>query len=254
VLEGSNLINADVNSWTVRDTYRVVEPLSQILTNNSRPVAVIAEFVGGNVAEIRRSASEANSMISMTQMFTAAATSIYSNLSQMQQLADSAAHSLNSDRDKAAMQQEFQQLAEEVNEQAENTEYDGNQLFTADGRRIYIPAGDGPDVYLFPRDLSFDADGLDLTTEPETALTRVRSAVAIASEYSRDMAGELERLEDAMATYDRELDTMDINSSGFTSAVAAKTGKNITKQIRENSEQFLKIQGNVIPERAAYLL
>ena len=254
MLEDTNLVKADVNSWTVRETYKAVEPSSEVLSSDGGPVAVIAEFTGGNVAEIRRSVSEANSMISMAQMFTAVATTIYSKLSQMQQLADSAANSLNSDQDKAAIQQQFQQLAEEVNELAENTTYDDNQLFTATGRRIYVPAGDGPEVTLFPRDLSFNADVLDLVAEPETALARIRSAVAAASEYSRDMAGELGRLEEAMVKYDRDLAPMNIGSSGFTSAVAAETTQNVTKQILENDRQSQRIQANIVPERAVYLL
>ena len=151
MLEGVNLINANVNSWTVRKTYKAVEPSSEILSSDGGPVAVLAEFVGGNIAEIRRSASEANGLISMVQMFTAAASDIAGELSRMQHLADSAAHSLNSDQDKAALQQQFQQLAGEVNELAKNTEYDGNTLFSGEGRRISIPAGDGPEVILFPR-------------------------------------------------------------------------------------------------------
>jgi len=261
LLEGANLRNAGINAWMTRETcwgmrdiYRPIEASSQILSHDGKPVAVIAEFVRGNTAEIRISAHDAGEAVSMTQMFAAGAADIYNKLSQMQQLADQAANSLCSSLEKAAMQQQFQQLAYEVSSLAENTQYDGNKLFTTTGQTISVSLGDEQYIHLFPSDFSFDADTLDLTTEPQTALRTIRNAAESAGEYSQYLNGQLKYLEDVIAIYDRELETMDIDSSGFTTTIAAEIADCITEQIRENAEPLRQIQANVIPERAAHLL
>jgi flagellin len=254
LLEGANLTKADINAWTVSENYKPVEQSSQILSNDGRPVAVVAEFVRGNVAEIRRSAYDANDTVSMAQTFAAGASEIYSKLSQMQQLAERAVNSSGSSQETAVMQQQILQLAEEVNRLAENTEYDGNKIFTAEGEKISAAMGNGSNILLLPRDLRFEAGALDLINEPEAAFARVRSAATTAGEYSRYLAGKLGWLEDVMATYDRELNTMDINSSGFTMSVAGETAKNTAQQIRGDVDTARQIQADVEPERAAYLL
>jgi flagellin len=260
LLEGANLINAGINAWMTRqicwgtrDVYRPIEE-SQTLSHDGRPVAVIAEFVRGRTADIRIGAHDASEAVSMTQMFADAAVDIYSKLSQMQRLAERAANSLCSSLEKADMQQQFQQLASQVNFLAENTQYDCNNLFTTAGETVSVSLGDEQYIHLFPKDLSFSGDTLDLTTEPQIALRTIQNAAESAGEYRQYLAGQLEYLEDAMATYDRKLDTMDIDSDGFTTTIAAEITGRITEQIRENTEPILQIQANVIPERAAHLL
>jgi flagellin len=260
LLEGANLRNAGINAWMtrktcwgMRDIYRPIEE-SQILSNDGRPVAVIAEFVRGRTAEIRISAHDASEAVSMTKMFADAAADIYGKLSQMQQLADRAANSLCSSLEKADMQQQFQQLAGQVNSLAENTQYDRNNLFTTAGETITVSLGHEQYIHLFPKDLSFDAGALDLTTEPQAALATIQNAAAMAGEYSQYLNGQFEYLENTVATYDRKLDTMDIDSDGFTTDIAAEITGRITEKIMEDTEPLLQIQANVIPERAAHLL
>lgn len=153
------------------------------------------------------------------------------------------------------MQEEFEQLAGEVNSLAANTQYDRNYLFTTAGETRTVSLDNEFYIHLFPKNLSFEADGLDLTTEPEVALSKTKTAAKLAGEYSQYLTGQLKYLEDAMARQDRELDTTDIDSDGFTTAIAAETVSRITKQIEKNGEPFRQIQqANIIAERAAYLL
>jgi flagellin-like hook-associated protein FlgL len=125
-------------------------------------VATVRELLNGNIADVRLSAREASTAISIIQTFANAADGIAAKLAKMEELAKKASSPDYSRVEIEAMQTEFKGFAKEINEIAQGIEYNYNKIFTAAGKSMSIPIGDGSSVDIFARDFSFNSQGLIL--------------------------------------------------------------------------------------------
>lgn len=187
-------------------------------------------------------------------MFAAGASEISTKLAQMYELAEQSTSWLYTDKEKATKRKQVLQLANEINRLIENTKYDRNKLFSSDGQTISLPLGNGSYVDLFPKALSFDAQSLDLTNNPKGALATIQQASAEARECSQYLNSQLTRLEETMAVYESQLEAMDIDSSGFTTTIAAEVANHVANQISEDAGASSRIHTGLMPERADQLL
>lgn len=255
MLEGIDPTNSGASAWSIRGTYKAINRWSQQPSDTDKPAIAAHELLNCNVAEARRTASEANDAVSLMQTLAAAANAILQKVTQMKELAESGTTSALTDEQKADDQEELLSLAGQVNNTAQNTAYDDNKLFTASGQPMSVPLGDGEFVLLFPRDLSFDVSGVDLRTDAERALAKVLLLLAKAAEASQYFGRQLERLEGAMADFDSDLGVLDIDSDSFTPPAAAETASYTASLILQDSANASsQIYKDFIPETAAWLL
>jgi len=98
-------------------------------------VATIRELLNGNIADIRLSAREASTAISIIQTFANAADGIAATLTKMEELAKKASSPDYSRVQIEAMQKELKSLAKEINEIVQGTEYNYNKIFTSAGEQ-----------------------------------------------------------------------------------------------------------------------
>jgi len=218
-------------------------------------VATIRELLNGNIADIRLSAREASTAISIIQTFSNAADGIAAKLAKMEELAKKASSPDYSRVQIETMQNEFKSLAEEINEIVQSTEYDYNKIFTAAGKSISIPIGDGSSVDIFARDFSFNSQGLDLTTDPKSALSNIKKSITNLNEYKQYLNRQVARVEDTTATIESELESaMGIELDDFTPEVAIETAVHIASQVSQDSPIALDMQANVGPSIALQLL
>ena len=254
MLELGNIIKTGFAAWVINGAYNGIEDSTKS-PDDDAAVAVIRELLRGNIAGIRQSAHNANEAVSMMQMFTAAAATIGEKLGQMKELAEEAATGYCTDSEKADMQEEFEELAEEINDVVESTEYDGNKLFTANGETISVSIGNSSTIDIFSKDLSLDIDGLDLTADADSALASIRGVIEDVSEYSEYISRQVARLEDAMAVIEFDMaGAMGLDSSGFDMNVARQVAGYAASKVLEDVSILFDVQANVIPKVAAGLL
>lgn len=157
--------------------------------------SLIRELLRGEIAGSLQAARNASDAVSMVQTFEGAASSISEILTQMAELATQAAKEVYSDEQKAIMQEQFKDSANEINKIVDSTKFNGNKLLSAYGRTISIPMSNGSTIDIAATDLSFDAEGLDLTTDAGTALASVEEHIEQTTSYRGHLSGQAERLE-----------------------------------------------------------
>jgi len=218
-------------------------------------VATIRELVNGNIADVRLNAREASTAISIIQTFANAVDGIAAKLAKMEELAKKASSPDYSQVQIETMQKEFNDLAKEINETAKNTEYNFNKIFTAAGKSISIPIGDGSRVDIFARDFSFNSQGLDLTTDPKSALSNIKKAITNLNEYKQYLNGQVARVEAATAIIESELESaMGVELDDFTPEVAIEKASYTANFISDDKSTSHNTQGNVTADEALQLL
>ena len=223
--------------------------------NHNDAVATIRELLNGNIADVRLSAREASTAVSIIQIFANAVDSIAAKLARMEELAKKASSPDYSQVQIEAMQKELKNFAEEINEIVKSTEYDYNKIFTSAGKSISIPIGDGSNIDIFARDFSFNSQGLDLTTDPKSALSNIKKAITNLNEYKQYLNRQVARVEDATAIIESELESaMGVGLDDFTPDLAIETVVHIASKLSQDSSTALDTQANTEPSIALQLL
>ncbi len=218
-------------------------------------MATIRELLNGNIADVRLSAREASTAVSIIQIFANAVDSIAAKLAKMEELAKKASSPDYSQVQIEAMQTELQDLATEINDIVKSTEYDFNKPFTAAGQAISIPIGNGSNIDIFAKDFSFNAQGLDLTIEPKTVLSNIKKAITNLNEYKQYLNRQVARVEDATAIIESELESaMGVELDDFTLDFAIETAVHIASRLSQDSSSALDMQANTEPSIALELL
>ncbi len=252
--EFSNVLDTSYGAYVVNGA-RSGHRNSATSPNHDDVVATIRELVNGKTADIRLSAKNASTAVSVVQTFADAAGSIAVKLAKMEGLAKKASSPDYSSTQIGDMQKEFKSLAKEINGIVKSTEYEFNKLFTAGGKAISISIGAGSKVDIFAGDLSFDAAGLDLAVKPKAALSNVQKAIKEVSEYRGYLNREAALVEKLTAIIESETESaMGVELDDFTPEVALETDVGTVKQLAKYSSSALDAQANVEPSVALQLL
>jgi flagellin-like hook-associated protein FlgL len=252
--EFSNVLDASYAAYVVNGS-RSGHSNSATSQGHDDVVATIRELVNGKTADIRLSAKNASTVVSVVQTFAGAAESIAIKLAEIESLAKKASGMDYSSTQVDDMQKEFKRLAKEINGIIKSTESEFNNLFTSTGKAISISIGDGSKVDIFARDLSFDATGLDLAANPKAALSNVKKAIKELSEYRGYLNKEAALVEELTAIIESETESaMGVELDDFTSEVALETDISTARQLSQNSSNALDAQANTVPSVVLQLL
>ena len=254
-MELGNIVASGFAAWDITGAYNGIGD-SRKAADDDRAAAIIREFLRGDIEDIRQSARSANEAVSMMQVFTGAAAAIGEKLSQMKELAEGAATGYYTDSEKADMQEQFEELAEEINSVVADTEYDDNTLFTAEGQTKSISIDNGlTAIDILAKDLSVDIDGLDLTTAAGAALAWLQSTINSFNEYSEYLGKQAGRLEVAMARIESDITAATgVDSSNFDTNVTREIADYVASKVSKDTSVLLDTQANVTPVAAAGLL
>ncbi len=156
MLNLSGMVDANLGAWVINRAYdKVADSVEAVASGGSisdnTASAIIQMLLRGDIAASQEGARNASDAISMVQTFEAAASSIDQKLIQMQELATQAATGTYSDEQKAVMQAEFEDLADEINDQE-----------TIDVARRFV-AKHGERVEMLERKLKAQQEELALT-------------------------------------------------------------------------------------------
>jgi flagellin len=248
-----NVLDSSYGAYVVKGTYSGFNARRNLKHNET--VAVIRDMLNGKTADVRQSVKEASSAISIVQKLTNATSSISNKLLKMKELATKANSPDYSQVQKEEMQKEFKNLAKEINETAKGTKIENNKIFTEAGESISIPVGDGSKADIFAKDLSFDAEGLDISTDPETVLSNIHKATKELNEYNEYLNKQRTRIEDATAAIESEIESaLGIELDDFSLIMATEMSSNTGNHLIEDDEISLNTQGNLTPEETLKLL
>ena len=154
----------------------------------------VRELLRSDIATARQGFNNVRDGISMLQTADGAASAVSGNLARMTQLAAQASTGTYSDSQRGIMQQEFSQLAAEIERITQTTSFNGTNLFT-DGQTINISLGDGDTISVDTQNISLGS--ADLTVDPAAAQAMVSSAIAQVSSYRGGLGAKMNRLESA---------------------------------------------------------
>jgi flagellin len=224
-------------------------------TSDNTASLLIRELLRGEIAGSLQAARNASDGISIVQTFEGAASSINEILATMAELAAKAESGIYSDAQKAVMQKQFTESADEINDIVENTKLNGNKLFSANGRNISISMSNGSTIDIVTKDLTFDTEGLDLTTDSGTVLAFITEKIEETTSYIGDLGRQAEKL--AIMSQLTEFDVIhamgynaNISNMDLATEIAAQT----VGQIISESVVLLETQANIQPSRALKLL
>lgn len=258
MLEIETLFKSYFDHWSLSEDCRLSYGGYQ-LKDDDREVAIIREFIQGNVADGRLSALEANSDASMVQVFVDAAETIHTKLKLMEGLTEKAAKGYYTSTDKNSMQKILELLSNDINSIVNNTEYDGNKLFTSEGETItkviMRSVGSVSTINLFAKDLSVDVTNLDLTTDAEGAQAAIRKAIKQASEVKDHLNSQNRLLKDAMAVIEDTVSSAaGVNTGDFGFKVTNRIMSYLTSAIQNAPYISSQMQSNITAKEALYLL
>jgi len=255
-MELGNLVNVTYSANVILGAYNAGnadEDSSETLDDSS--VSAIQYLLQGKVSEDSQNESYANEAISMTQGLAETASTIKDKFARMKELAEQAASGEYSAEQVEDMQTEFEQLIEEINDLVDNTEQNGNKLFSGEGTTISISIGNNSTINIVAEDLSIDGEGLDLTSDPDGALAAIQSKVNQSSYYSQNLADQLDNLERMInyIEFDKYND-MGVEADQFDMELAKEVAALAATATLEELKVLFDAQSNVESERALQLL
>jgi flagellin len=136
----------------------------------------VRELMRADIAVLQQGSRNAMDGISMLQTFEGAMGTIDEALVRMKQLAEQAATGSYSSAQRDIMNQEFSEMAAEIDRIAGSTSFNGNDLISATGEDVSIHVGTDEQIAVEAQNMTTASDGLDITTG--TGATTLTSSTA----------------------------------------------------------------------------
>ena len=222
----------------------------------------IAEGFRSSVLGFRVAQRNSQDAISMVQTAEGALSETTNILQRIRELAVQAATGTSSDENKAALQDEVDELIEQIDDIAADTEFNTINILDGSTPTVTIQAGaqmgqtlaislQGADS----TDLALNAFAISAAAEAATAIQQVDSALATVSSIRAGLGAAQNRLEFTIAT----LAIQEENSSASESAIrdaniALETIEFTRNQILIAAGTSILAQANVLPQNALTLL
>ena len=173
----------------------------------------------------------------------------------MQELAKKAPSGDHSQVQVEQMQTQFQNLAKEINQTVNSTEYNFNKSFAGSGKTLSIPIGNGSKIDIFARDFRFDAQGLNIATDPQNALSTVNEAITNIDDYKTYLDRQAARLGDITAAIESDIQgAMGVDMKDFQPELAVPMAENAASLISQDKQTSLNTQANLTPDEILKLL
>jgi len=256
VMELGNLLKVTFGAQVILGAYsEITTEENPTEPHNDQPELIVQYLLSGRIADDWQNESYANEAISAVQMFANEASVIKDKYARMLELAEKANKGKGSPKKREQMQEEFEQLAEEINNIVDSTEYNRNKLFSDRGTTISISIGNSSSIDVVARDLSIDIEGLDLTTDPERALATIQRKFSESDYYSGYLEDQVGRLQGAIKLIEFErYNDLGIKPEEFNTELAKQVAAYASIKTLEELSALFDAQANVEPDRALELL
>ncbi len=252
--EFRNVLDVSYGAYVVNGAYSGSSNPT-VAPNHNDAVAIIRELLCGNTADVRLQARDASTTVSIVQTFTKAIDIIAGKLAKMQELAEKAPSGDYSRVQVEEMQTQFQNMAKEINQTVNSTEYQFNKPFSGSGKTLSISIGNGSKIDIFARDFRFDAQGLNIATDPQNALSTINDAITNIDEYKTYLDRQAERLGHITAAIESEIQgAMGVDMKDFQPELAMPMADYAVSLISKDKEIPLNAQANITSDKILKLL
>ena len=226
----------------------------------------IADRMNAQVRGMNVAVRNANDGISLSQTAEGALSKIGDNLQRMRELAVQSANGTNTTDDRAALDKEYSQLADEIGRVVENTEFNGNKLLnaatsftfqvganTAADNQITV---EGTDVKGTLGTLATKTATLGATEKTATdQMTAIDTALKAVSEERATYGAAQNRFDSAISNLQVASENTAAARSRITDAdFAAETSNLSRSQILQQAGTAMVAQANQLPQGVLSLL
>ncbi len=224
----------------------------------------IAEAFRARVSGLQVSQRNAQDGISLVQTAEGALTETTNMLQRMRELAVQAASGTISDTNRAALQAEFSQLIEQIDDIATDTEFNGTSLLDGSTSTVSIQAGAGTGQTLSVTLTGADSADLSINganfyvsamAQAATAIQVIDSAILTVSSTRALLGAAQNRLEFTINTLAIQEENSAASESAIRDANIAKETTEFTRnQILISAGTSILAQANIVPQTALKLI
>jgi flagellin len=222
----------------------------------------VRELMRADIAVLEQGARNANDGISMLQTFEGAMGTIDEALIRMKQLAEQAATGSYSDEQRLIMDNEFTEMAAEINRIANATSFNGNELLNSASASIAIQFGAaGTDVVdvtgcnVSSSALGLDTAGISSVTAAQSALATVAAAITAKDTARARFGYKMNRLESTITVINNQTENLQAAESRISDVDVATEMATMTRtQVLAQAGVSMLAQANSVPQMALSLL
>jgi hypothetical protein len=258
LFELKNVLDAAYGAYAFSGTYNglsVSDANYEQTPSHERGIAVIREFLADKTTAARQNAEDAGAAVATIQIFTDAIETITEKLIKMLELAKQALVPDYSQSQVEQMQKQFQNLARQENQIADNTEFKFNGPSSGDGETLSIPVGDGSKIDIHAREFHIDARELNIETDPQNALLKVNEAIKNINEYKTYFDQQDARLREITAAVELEIQgVMSVDMQDFQPELAAPMADYTASLILQDKQTSIDVQANLTSDEILKLL
>lgn len=221
----------------------------------------ISEKMRTQIKGLNQASTNTQDGYSMFQTIEGSMEEVHSILQRMSTLSTQSANGTNNDEDRKLIDKEVQQLKEEINRIASDTEFNGKKVldgsYGSNGQRLDIMVGENPGFIIsFPPIDSIACDSLgieDLSVDTEEsskkALGTLSKAINEVSSRRVEIGATGNRLTHAVKSVDNNAENMTASESRIRDTDIAKEAmENVRSNILINSTESVLVQANHDPE------
>ena len=222
----------------------------------------VSELMRADIAVLQQGSRNANDGISMLQTFEGAMGTIDEALVRMKQLAEQAATGSYSDPQRTIMNNEFNEMADEINRIAGATAFNGNKLLNSATASIYIQFGTETTDKVEVTGCDVTSSALGLTSASISSVANAQSALATiaAAITTEDTARarfgyKMNRLESTISVINNQAENLMTAESRISDVdVATEMAAMTRTQVLAQAGVSMLAQANTVPQMALALL
>ena len=205
--------------------------------------------------------------ICLVQTIEGATTEVQDILHRMTTLATQASNGTLVDEDRQEVDKEVQQLKEEINRIANDTEYNGKKVldgsYGSTGEKLDIQVGENPGVIISFKPIeSIDCDSLKIKNlsvategDAKKALSAIEGAISEVSSRRVDLGAVQNRIEHSIKTVDNTEENMAASESRIRDTnMAYESMKSVKSSILMEATESMLVQSNNRPDYVLKLL
>ena len=220
----------------------------------------VRELMRADIAALQQGSRNALDGISLLQTMEGAMQTVDDLLVRMKQLAEQAATGVYSTAQRTIMDNEFDEIALEINRIAGSTKFNGITMLD-NSAAISVHFGGQTDTIsidgkiMTTAGLGIDTTSIATAASAIAALTTLDSAIQLATTARSDFGAKMNRLENTVALLDVEAENMSASESRISDVDVATEMAALTRnQVLAQAGTAMLAQANAIPQMALTLL
>jgi len=221
----------------------------------------VRELMRADISVLQQGSRNANDGISLVQVAEGGMQTINDLLVRMKQLAEQAGTGTYSSAQRSIMDNEFDELADEIERIAGSAKFNGISLLNSATGSISVMFGSSSDSItintadMTKSGLSIDALNIDTAASAQAALTSLESAIETANGTRAEFGAKMNRLENTIGVIDVQVENLMASESRISDVDVATEMATMTRtQVLAQAGVAMLAQANTVPQMALSLL